>query len=142
MVPFIDNNISNYRYNKAMNFRRFAVWLANFSLGLSICLLATIISLVFTIGNANYIKNSLANSDFYDKFTGSVLKLAVAQSANDINNQRVITELTPSIQRVVTPSFVKNNFEIAINAFDYWLAGKSKTPNLSLIHISEPTRPY
>ncbi|MEI6237419.1 MAG: hypothetical protein WCP03_02355 [Candidatus Saccharibacteria bacterium] len=115
-----------------MNFRRFAVWLANFCLGLSICLLATIVSLVFTIGSANYIKNNLTGSGFYDKFTGSVLKLAVAQSANDTNNQRVITELTPSIQKVLTPNFVKTNFENAIDAFDYWLVGKSKTPSFDL----------
>lgn len=115
-----------------MNFRRFAVWMANFCLGLSIFLLAMIISLIFTIGSANYIKDSLSSSGFYDKFIGSVLKLATAKSVNDSNNQGVIAELTPSIQKVIKPNFIKTSFETAIDSFDYWLTGKSTTPSFSL----------
>jgi hypothetical protein len=115
-----------------MIFRRLAVWLTNFFLGLFIFLLATVITLIFTIGSANYIKNNLASTGFYNKFTGSILKLATAQSVNDANSQNVINELTPVIERAITPKFVQTSFETAIDAFDNWLSGDTKSPSFNL----------
>jgi len=115
--------------------RRLAVWLANFVLGINLYLLALVVALLFTIGSAAYIKDVLTGSGFYNSFTASTLKLASVQpldQPNSSTNQKVIGELSPIIQKVVTPTFLKTNIELMIDGFNGWLGKKSASPSLTI----------
>jgi hypothetical protein len=112
--------------------RRIAIWFVNFCLGLILLLMAVVISIIYTVGSASYIKTSFKETGFYDKFTGSILKLADAQSVNQTSDNQVLAELTPVVKKSVTPEFVQNGFETAVDSFDNWLNGKTQNPNFSI----------
>lgn len=115
--------------------RRLFVGLANLSLGLSLFLLATALTLSATLLSPDFIKSSLKNSGFYDNIITSGFKLASIQPEVDSGSNfdsNIISQLSPQIKKVLTADFLQTNTEEAITGFADWLNAKTDSPQFTI----------
>lgn len=109
--------------------RAFAAWLLTFSLFTT----AGLAAITMTILNPSYIKQTLDKSGAYDTIIESALELAsFNQQGSEALTKQTISEITPVITAVVTPTFLQQTTEAIIDGFFAWLQGDVAYPSFDI----------
>lgn len=85
-----------------------------------------------TFLNPGFYKTVLSDSGFYDNIVSSGLKLASVKAADSEEDKKIIEDLKPVIEKVLTPSFLKATTETVIDGFGDWIKGKQATPSFKI----------
>ena len=119
-----------------MNFMKKAgLGISAFMLTAMLYALVSIVTFLLTLGNANYIKNTLVVTDFYKNIVGSTISLTVSQSPTNSESQNSVNDLkilTPILQQTISPQVIQSTVEPLIDGFDNWLQGKSDQPQFNI----------
>lgn len=113
--------------------RRIVIVFAAVTLSLWLYMAVSAFSLAYTLGSPSYLKSLLVGADVYDHVVDDALKLAATQNNNGttIPNEQ-IAELTPVIQKTLTPGFLQTTTEALITGTFHWLDGSAKEPDFNI----------
>ncbi len=110
-----------------------ATRLLAFGLSIFLALLSVCAIVYATVGNAGFIKSVFDTSGLYNNFVDSGLKLAsVSLEGEDAQVGQIISELTPTVKKVITPQFLQTSSEEIIDGAGNWLKGQTAVPEFSI----------
>lgn len=114
--------------------RRLAIFTAGALLSFLLFMSVTSFAVSSTVGSPAYVKKWFMQSNVYKNIVGETIKLADIQTALEPTgtSKNDILQLTPIIEKTLTPVVLQTNTETVVDAMGKWLAGDTKNPDFSI----------